>query len=139
MQLIVLVPLALVVANTLAASYKYTSPASPSYEFPPDSPSDWFRREGKHPFISGFGSDFVDLETDCDGRPCNYDAIFKRYDEIVAARTAIGFTADLNRPEFIFDNSPSWQDYDDDLYCLAGEKPADASSGEPLCAPNWAA
>ncbi|KAK3827335.1 MAG: hypothetical protein J3R72DRAFT_457222 [Linnemannia gamsii] len=130
-QISVLVSLTSLVANTLAASYKYTSPVS--YEFPPDSPSDWFRREGKHPLIQGFGYNFVDLDLDCNGRPCNYDVLFRNYDDIVAARTAIGFTVDLNRPEFIFDNTPSWQDYDDEYYCLPGDRHVDASAGEPYC------
>ncbi|KAK5823064.1 hypothetical protein F5H01DRAFT_129325 [Linnemannia elongata] len=123
MQLSVLVPLALLVANALAASYKYTSPVG--YEYPPDSPSDWFRREGKHPYVQRYG-EFVDLDRDCDEGPCNYDVLFRSYDDDITDR-ATGITVDLNRPEFIFDNTPSWQDYDDDYYCLAGEKPADAS------------
>ncbi|KAG0364458.1 hypothetical protein BGX24_004599, partial [Mortierella sp. AD032] len=74
------------------------------------SQANTFQRDGKNFEINMFGV-VVDLDTECNGQPCIY------------AEREPEFSYNFKSPEAIFDDSPSWQDYDDDYYCLAGEEP----------------
>ncbi|KAK3839879.1 MAG: hypothetical protein J3R72DRAFT_447336 [Linnemannia gamsii] len=97
-QIIVLASLTLLVANTLAASQANT-----------------FQIDGKKFQINMFGV-VVDLDTECDGQPCNYPERKLLF---------TGFSNNDLSLEAIFDDSPPWDDFDN--FCYRGGEPIDPS------------